>query len=338
MKRFIYLAYYFNRMDWPLLHRYFSYVAKKESTNRFVLWVQMVVHSLRYNISLLEYFQFGFYHKDRKDKLKWAGTGFMYEYQQRMNPRKSRHILENKIHFLNHYHSFVNRNFASLDSLKDDSRPIAPLLNNASGKIVLKKSNGQVGRQVEVVPTEALNRELLIGKMEEKGYDLVEEYIVQHPRLMELSPAGVNTLRIITQVNQQNVVQYLGARLRISVNSAVDNLGAGNLAAPVNLKTGLVNAPAVYSDITMQEVEYHPVTGIRIVGFQIPFWKDVLSLAESLAMLYPQNRSVGWDIAITAGGPEIIEGNHNWCKLLWQLPVKKGLKPVLEQQLSSSML
>ena len=30
-------------------------------------------------------------------------------------------------------------------------------------------------------------------------------------------------------------------------------------------------------------------------------------------------------------GPELIEGNHDWCKLLWQLPVNKGLKHVLEK-------
>ena len=45
----------------------------------------------------------------------------------------------------------------------------------------------------------------------------------------------------------------------------------------------------------------------------------------------PENSSVGWDIAITENGPELIEGNHNWCKLLWQLPVKKGLKHVLDK-------
>jgi len=25
-----------------------------------------------------------------------------------------------------------------------------------------------------------------------------------------------------------------------------------------------------------------------------------------------------------------IEGNHDWCKLVWQLPVNKGLKSMLE--------
>lgn len=33
-------------------------------------------------------------------------------------------------------------------------------------------------------------------------------------------------------------------------------------------------------------------------------------------------------------GPDLIEGNHDWCKLVWQLPVHKGLKPILEKHLT----
>ena len=51
---------------------------------------------------------------------------------------------------------------------------------------------------------------------------------------------------------------------------------------------------------------------------------------KKAALLHPQNRSIGWDIVITAKGPGFIEGNHDWCKLLWQLPVKKGMKSVLD--------
>jgi hypothetical protein len=56
-------------------------------------------------------------------------------------------------------------------------------------------------------------------------------------------------------------------------------------------------------------------------------------MVRKAAVLFPENRSIGWDIAITKDGPELIEGNHNWCKLLWQLPVKQGLKKDLEKNL-----
>ena len=54
-------------------------------------------------------------------------------------------------------------------------------------------------------------------------------------------------------------------------------------------------------------------------------------MVTQAAKLYPKNLSIGWDIVMTEKGPGFIEGNHDWCKLLWQLPVKKGLKSVIEK-------
>ena len=108
-------------------------------------------------------------------------------------------------------------------------------------------------------------------------------------------------------------------------------MAAGNIAAPINLETGQVNGPGVYSDITKDDEFKHPVTGVELVGFQIPYWSESLQMVIDAALLHPQNRSIGWDVAITDKGPELIEGNHDWCKLLWQLPVKKGLKSILEK-------
>ena len=60
----------------------------------------------------------------------------------------------------------------------------------------------------------------------------------------------MNTVRVFSQINHHNEVEILGCRLRISVNSPVDNMAAGNLAAPIDDETGLIYSSAVYSDIT----------------------------------------------------------------------------------------
>ncbi|HET6556569.1 MAG TPA: sugar-transfer associated ATP-grasp domain-containing protein, partial [Prolixibacteraceae bacterium] len=87
----------------------------------------------------------------------------------------------------------------------------------------------------------------------------------------------------------------------------------------------------IYSDITKPDETIHPITKQQIIGFHVPFWNETLQMIKKAALLHPENKSIGWDIAITANGPELIEGNHNWCKLLWQLPVKEGLKPMIEK-------
>ena len=286
--------------------------------------------SLKYNISILDYFYFKFYELNNIERETYAGTGYMYEYQLVMNPKTERNILENKLLFLDKYSKFIKHNYCTKKEFLKNETKAAQLLANNSGRIVLKSSDGQCGEGIEVLNLELNKGDELIKKIKQTKNDLIEEFIIQHDDLMRLSPSGLNTIRIFTQLNKNDEVDILGARLRITIDSYVDNLAAGNIAAPIDESTGLINGPGVYSDITKKDEINHPITGVSIVGFQIPFWKESLQMVKEAALLHTENRSIGWDVAITNEGPELLEGNHNWCKLLWQLPVKKGLKSKLE--------
>ena len=290
-----------------------------------------MVASLRYNVSLLEYFQFHFYESSRSQRLTFAGTGFMYEYQLKMNPPIARNILSDKIQFLRKYKDYVKHKFITLDDLENAVSELNLDTLNRTRKVVLKDAHGQCGNGIVILEDSNVNRDFLIKKLVESGNNLVEEYIVQHSALMNLSSSGLNTVRIITQLDHRGDVHILAARLRITVNSKIDNLAAGNLAAPIDLRTGIVCGPAVYSDITKDIASYHPVSGTKIAGFKIPFWKDTMEMIRNAALVDINNRSIGWDVAITENGPELVEGNHDWCKLLWQLPARKGLKDELER-------
>ncbi|HBE40810.1 MAG TPA: hexapeptide transferase [Bacteroidales bacterium] len=330
IKRLIYLFYYLKETDFSQLNSIIKYASVKTGRSRTGIIFDMVCSVFRYNTSLKDYFSFRFFDLNASERKKWAGTGFMYQFQLQMNPKGKRELLEDKIMFLHHFKPCVKRAFCGLAEFIGDQEKAEEMLRNSSGLLVLKGSHGQIGAQVEVVRCSGYTATSLIDYMKTRKFDLIEEYIVQHPVLMELSPSGLNTVRIFTQLHN-GAVEFLGARLRISVNSPVDNMAAGNLATAVDIKTGSVISPGVYSDITKLDQENHPVTGKRIVGFIVPFWKEVIDLAEKAALLTPENKSVGWDIAVTASGPELVEGNHNWCKLLWQLPVKKGLIDELEK-------
>ncbi len=330
--RVVYFLYYVKELDKTKFRKFLRFAANISHKSALVLCFDILFSSFKYNISILDYFYFKFFNLTKEERNKWAGTGYLYEYQLYMNPRNVRKVLENKIMFLNRFSAFTKRNFADIPQLRSDKDHLIRMLNNKSGRLVIKGSSGQTGSEVEVINCIDLDPDSLLGIMGEKGYDLVEEYVVQHPALMELSPSGLNTVRVFTQLTSAGV-DFLGVRLRISVNSPVDNMAAGNLAAPVDLETGTVIGPGVYSDITKSDCSVHPITGKPILGFKIPFWNEVIEMSTRAALLCPENRSIGWDIAITENGPELIEGNHNWCKLLWQLPVKKGLKMELGKYL-----
>jgi hypothetical protein len=333
--RFIYLFYYIKKLDRTKYRQFNKYVQNLKGWTSIEIALRVIYSVIRYNISILEYFQFRFYDLKEEDKQKWAGTGYMYEYQLLMNPREHRSNLEDKRLFLNRFQQFINHKYVTLENLKQDFNLAQPILNNTSGKIVLKSHNGQCGWGIEVMDISSVQTINLVEYLERTGNNLVEEYVVQHPDLMRLSPTGLNTVRIFTQLNDNDEVELLGCRLRISINSHVDNMAAGNIAASIDSNTGIVNGPGVYSDITKDDEYYHPVSKIQIVGFQVPFWQQTIDMIRQAAMTIKECRSIGWDIAITEIGPELIEGNHDWCKLVWQLPVKQGLKPILDAHANS---
>lgn len=331
MKRAIYLGYYLKQLNWAKFVLFLNYAEELTGRSKVMILADLLKSVFTYNISVLEYFQFHFYELSRQKRQSWAGTGHMYEYQLRMNPVKSRHILENKTLFYKNYGDFFVHKVADVEELRNNPEAADAILSGSTGKLVFKSADGNCGIGVEIRKCEEFDRHSIIEYMEASDFGLVEEFIQQHPELDRLSPSAVNTVRIFTQLNEQDEVEILGCRLRISVNSPVDNMAAGNLAAPIDEATGQLGGRGVYSDITKPEEEYHPITKTRIPGFQIPFWEETLEMVKKAALLHRQNRSIGWDIVITENGPGLIEGNHDWCKLLWQLPVKQGLKSVLKE-------
>lgn len=325
-KRVLYFGYYLKQFDSNKFLYFLNYASKSSGKSQLTLLLDVFKSIFKYNISILEYFQFRFFEKNKLDRNQWAGTGYMFEFQLKMNPKNKRNILDDKTKFYKKYKKFFLHEVADLKDLKNKPELVLKLINNPSGKLVFKVADGKCGVAVEIKKAKEFNTTSLIKFMVDNKFDLVEEFIIQHPKLNELSPSAVNTVRVITQLNQNNEVIILGCRQRISVNSSVDNMAAGNLAAPIDEHTGVIFDSAVYSDITKTELVKHPVSGVMIVGFEVPFWKETIEMAKAAAQLHPQNRSIGWDIVITENGPGLIEGNHDWCKLLWQLPVKKGLK------------
>lgn len=329
IKRLLYLGYYYKQLDKAKFSRFVDYVHRQHGIPKSKIYADMIVASLKYNVSFIDYFLFRFYQNTPHVRDTYAGTGFMYEYQLQMNPKKYRDVLEDKLRFLEVYKEFVLHDYASVTQMQADKNIAERLLANKSGKVVLKVSNGQCGTGIEVCSAKDFAPDTLIARLKEMNNDYVEEFVMQHPHLNNLSPSGLNTVRIFTQLDHQDNVVILGCRLRITINSTVDNLAAGNVAAPVNTETGIVEGAGVYSDITKEDIDVHPVTGVSITGFKVPLWQETIAMVKKAALLDKRNRSVGWDVAITENGPELIEGNHNWCKLLYQLPVKKGLRQVL---------
>ena len=330
MKNIIYFGYYLKITNWERLWFDMDYVAKKYGKSKLKMFVELLYLSLKNGSSFNEYFYYEFWRKKNDEINKYATMGFMYAYQKRNNPLNTRTILSDKIKFFEEYSDLIGRKWLRI--FEADHATIKEFITGKD-KVVLKGSTGGGGKNVRIISLANLEVNEIVAIAKEHNYDILEEYVYQHDSLMELSPKSLNTIRVITQYTSTDNVEIVGTILRMGIDKNTDNLSSGGLACNVDPQTGIINTEGISFDITKKDSPCHPLSGIKFIGFQIPMWEQVKSICDRVAKLHPENKSVGWDIAITNNGPIVIEGNHDWGARLWQMPLGCGQKYELTKYL-----
>ncbi len=70
---------------------------------------------------------------------------------------------------------------------------------------------------------------------------------------------------------------------------------------------GIVYAEAIDH---MDNIYYeHPISKEKIVGFNVPMFKEAVEMVKEAATVVPEMGYIGWDVAISEKGPVIVEGN-----------------------------
>src|SRR5690554_2600345 len=124
-----------------------------------------------------------------------------------------------------------------------------------------------------------------------------------------IHPSSANTLRIITIVNKHKEVAIIASHLRMGRGGiVVDNASAGGIFSFVNLSNGKLGEYA-YNSFNTEKYKEHPDTKVKFENFVIPHWEKLTTYAKKLATVNNNVNFVGWDIAITERGFELVEGN-----------------------------
>ena len=90
-----------------------------------------------------------------------------------------------------------------------------------------------------------------------------------------------------------------------------DNFHSGGVAYPLDLENGRVSGPG-RNNTELREYTRHPATGYFMPGLALPYWDELKALVRQGMERVPSLGYVGWDIALTPDGPELIEGNFHW--------------------------
>ena len=218
------------------------------------------------------------------------------------------HYLEEKPDFNAYFSEFVHRVW--LNVAKTSFEGFTAFLKKHNS-VIIKPIDGVEGggiRKFSLSQNPSVDLLKLYNDLKE-GNVLVEEIIVQHPRMI-FGNTSVNTIRTHTVLDSTGKAHVVKAILRAGVgDSVVDNYAQGGSIYEVDLKTGLVCSLGQSKSNSKNYI--HPDTNIIMLGYKIPNWELVIKESERAAEKLPQIRIIGWDVAITNDGVELIEGNHN---------------------------
>ena len=144
------------------------------------------------------------------------------------------------------------------------------------------------------------------------GLTLIQQRIRQHPKLSELHPQSVNTIRLATAIVNGKPQELLAAIKVGTGQTNCDNWASGGLLGGVDLTTGRVSEDFFYKPGIGKRTQVHPDTGIVFRDFEVPFFHKAVEMAKKLHCYFYGVHSIGWDIAITSDGPIFVEGNDEW--------------------------
>lgn len=339
MKRLIWkIKYYTKRllqMDWSGFFKAVDYAHEHSGKNRVLLFIDMVYCSFKYTAGYVDYNEFEFYLLNRKQRETYITLGMSYKCVREYNNPDYVEIFDDKAVFNKRFAKFVRRGFMDLPEVNPEE---LEAFVRKYQKVMAKRNNDYVGRgidKIDINENPDIDFTKLYADLMANGQGLIEEFFTQHPKMNELSSTSVNTMRVITFLDDNNEGQILVVALKSGLGNHVDNIGQGGMYTILD-ETGTVHIPFI--DKHGDHHSVHPLTGQNLIGFQVPNFEHVLSQVKEACRIVPEVRYVGWDIAVAPDGNiEIIEGNSSSgpFQIIPSLSKDKtGVRPVYEKYMN----
>ncbi len=301
MSKVRYLAARILQMDYKNMLRVAGVVAKKSGKSLFWVMRDMIHCGLTYQAGYYDYQEFEFYLLTPEQRATYLTRGINNAIVKKYNDKAWFDRFNDKALFNEMFVDYLHRGWCDLRRMSGDEFAAFAQLHPV---VIAKPVDGEGGQGVERYQLTQDPR-AAYAAMCAKGQMMVEDLLAQHPALAALYPDSVNTLRIFT-FYRDGQAHFLQAILKIGNCGIADNFSAGGMYTFLD-ENGTVIVPAI--DRADRLYERHPRTGMRILGFQVPFFAEARAMGEQAAALVPQIGYVGWDIAITPKGPAMIEGN-----------------------------
>lgn len=288
-------------------HKKLRKISNKGAGNIIYLWYDFLKCSIAHGAIINHYTRGQLYKVKGCERRKSMTYRRILNTFSKLNNPEAIKILNNKHLFNAHFSPFVRRKWLysqnmSLNEFSD--------LCDTNSVLIIKPEGGLEGDGIyKIAPSNELQeRTKLFHELCERPF-MIEECLIQHPDMV-YGNTSVNTIRAHSIIDNNGNVHLSKMLFRVGVgDSVVDNYAHGGCVYEVQLETGRIISPSLKKDGT--EVYIHPQTDIFMLGREIPNWDKVCEGIKQAHAMLPGCRFIGWDVAVTKDGIELIEGNHN---------------------------
>lgn len=259
---------------------------------------------IRYGASPIDYVRFEFHKKSSYERNRYLTIGRYYRFMKKFGYFNE--TTHGKVAEYKSFADYIHRPWIVAD--KDtDPQLIKDFITKY--EVVFAKPNlGDQGKGVMKITSDNNNEINELLEECKKGAYVVEGAVENAPAIAAINPSSVNTVRAYTLLKRNGEPQILGIMLRVGKKgSHVDNWGSGGVGYDFDIETGV--CVGYGRDKKNDPYVFHPDSNVQMVGFRLPDFEQLKQLIIEMTYKVPQARFVGWDIAITPNGYELIEMN-----------------------------
>ncbi len=308
-------------------------VSDKSYKSKIVIFFDMIYCFFKYQAGYSDYIFFEMYNLNRKDRKTILTRGKNNTYIKKLNPKVYWNIIDDKSLFNERFRKYLNRDYILIS--KNNYDDFEKFIKNKK-EMIVKPLDATCGVGVEKIIISKENHKKLFDKLMENKQFLLEEVAKQHKDMSALHPSSINTIRVVTIHNKYDVTSVVAAVCRMGTGGrVVDNFHNGGICAPLDIKTGIINDKAVSK--TGKFYTTHPTSNVKLIGYQIPNWNDVIKLVKEASREIPELGLIGWDVCVGLDKPCLIEANqypaYDLYKMI-KIPNSVGIIPVFEDALN----
>ncbi len=276
--------------------------------------VDMLWSAAFHDTAFIDYYEADFAALSAKERRTFMTSLVQHHIAVRLNDQAAAEVFADKRRFHRRFAEFTGREWLDLgEATSSDLEQFAARHPVLIAKEPISREGHGVFRYdaAEVADWAAFYNELVT-----KGQVLVEEAIVQHPYLAAYCAGTVNTTRLVSYFDGNDV--HIVSRVQKFGRGAVsDQFTWGGFFTMLDHDGASVGRGHSGKNNTFYSV--HPDSGLSIVDFRVPLWDEVVALIDRAARVVPEVPYVGWDVAVTEKGPVLIEGN--WIPGLYETRV-----------------